>query len=208
MEVDGSRWKSMDVDGSRWKSMEVDQSILTEMAEEKDILQKPEDVAERKVSETILQKPEEIVIGGETYTVAPPTTATLILVSEEMAKLPDFAGIGDENTLFEQLTKALNIAKGCRVLGDVLATLVLGAKRLKETKKRFFGLVEGKTVDNKAALAEKILNELSPEEFHNILFKLLSKLQTAFFLSSINFLTETNQMRLTKPTTTTTVSGR
>jgi hypothetical protein len=43
---------------------------------------------ETKVAETILQKLDEVNVGGKTYTIAPPSTATLILVSETVSKMP------------------------------------------------------------------------------------------------------------------------
>lgn len=43
---------------------------------------------EEKVADTILQKSDEITIGEKTYKIAPPTTATLILASEAVSRLP------------------------------------------------------------------------------------------------------------------------
>jgi hypothetical protein len=160
------------------------------------------DKIEQKVSEAILQRPEDIVIGGETYTVQPPSVATLILASEAIAQLP-VAKLDSENVVSE----SLHIAKDCRILGDIIAILILGAKRLKETKttvkKRLFGLIqstEETTVDNRAALSEKILSELSPKELNSLLTNLLLKMETAFFFGTIIFLIDVN---LTRPTKTT-----
>jgi hypothetical protein len=168
------------------------------------------DKIEGRVSETILQKSEEIVIGGETYTMEPPTTATLILASEAIAQLPMVALNGES-----MVSESLYIAKDCRVLGDIVAILILGAKRLKETKitvrtavrRRFFGLIretenveERTVVDNKAALSEKVLNELTPQEINSLLSKMLSKMETAFFFGTIIFLIDVNLTRATKTT--------
>ena len=43
---------------------------------------------EQQVSDTILQQPTEIQVGEKKYSVAPPSIATLILVSKEISKLP------------------------------------------------------------------------------------------------------------------------
>lgn len=82
---------------------------------------------EQKASETILQKTQEVKIGEETYQVAPPTTSTLILASEYIAQLPSIKLDGDSI-----LIETLYIAKDCRVLGDIVAILILGAKGLTE----------------------------------------------------------------------------
>lgn len=50
------------------------------MAEEKTI--------EQKAAETILQTPVEVKVGSKTYMTAPPSTATLILASEAVSRLP------------------------------------------------------------------------------------------------------------------------
>jgi hypothetical protein len=165
-----------------------------------------EGMTEQRTAETILQKPEEVVIGGETYTVAPPSTATLILASEAIAQLP-VVELDRENVVSE----SLYIAKDCRILGDIVAILILGAKRLKETKitvkKRFCGLVKERkevAVDSKAILSEKILNELSPQQINTLLSGMLAKMETAFFFGTIIFLTDINLTKATK----TTVSGQ
>ncbi|MCC8155482.1 MAG: hypothetical protein LIP01_15645 [Tannerellaceae bacterium] len=45
---------------------------------------------ESKVADTILERKMKLEIGGKYYEVAPPTTATLILVSELVAQLPPY----------------------------------------------------------------------------------------------------------------------
>lgn len=85
---------------------------------------------ESQVAKTVLQQREEIIVGGEVMEVAPPSTATLILTSEAAAQLPRVK-LDSENIAGE----VLYIAKDCRVLGDVVAILILGAKGLTETVK-------------------------------------------------------------------------
>lgn len=166
---------------------------------------------ESKVAKTILQKPEKVVIGKETYQVAPPSTATLILASETIAELPDVR-MNADNLVFE----ALAVAKDCRAIGDVLAILILGAKNLEERivecktrkKKTCFGLItrieeyqEEKVIDRKAELAGKILSDVPPQEINELLNRLLGSMQIAFFFATTTSLVEVNLLRRTKKTT-------
>lgn len=50
-------------------------------------MNKEKDNIEGLVSDTILQKPYSIQIGQETYEVAPPSIATLILASELISQI-------------------------------------------------------------------------------------------------------------------------
>ena len=43
---------------------------------------------EEKTADALLERSQPFALGGKTYELAPPTLATLILVSEELAKLP------------------------------------------------------------------------------------------------------------------------
>jgi hypothetical protein len=164
---------------------------------------------ESKVSKTILQQKEEVIIAGETYNVSPPTVATLILVSEAISQLP-IVNIGSENIASE----CLYIAKDCRVLGDIISILVLGAKNITETKKvatkRFFGLIRDEkevTIDNKAILAKKLLEEVEPRDLHELMARLLKTMQLADFFGLTASLIDINLLRKTREAVTT-VSGQ
>lgn len=161
--------------------------------------------SESRVSQTILQQPEEIVVGDTTYHVAPPTVATIILLSELISFMPKIKA-NAENIIYE----SLSVAKDCRVLGDILATLILGAKGLMETKRvvktRLFGLVKDEeevAINHKEMLAKKILEELRPSQLSNITNTLLSKMEIAFFFGISTSLSEINLLRQTKETETT-----
>ena len=103
-----------------------------------------EKTIEQKVADTILQRGEEITVGGKTYTAAPASTATLILASEAISRLPQT--VLDTGKVMEE---SLSVAKDCRPLGEIAAILVLGAKHLTETvktrreveRRRLWGLV-------------------------------------------------------------------
>jgi hypothetical protein len=168
---------------------------------------KMEKTAENKITETILQLPMTIEIGPDTYEVAPPCLATFILVSSEISKLPDVKPDA-KNILLESLA----IAADCVAIGDIIAILILGAKGLKKTvvekSSRFFGLIRDERIyerDLKAELAEKVLLELSAEKLGDVLGKLLSNLNPAFFFATIDSLIEVNLLRAEKKKTT--VSG-
>lgn len=166
---------------------------------------------ESKVSKTVLQQTEEIMVGGEIMEVASPSTATIILVSEETAKLPHMK-LDGENIAGE----VLYVAKDCRVLGDIVAILILGAKNLSTTKtvekKRLFGLITERkeiTIDNKAQLAKKLLEDVSPRELHNLTIRLLKTLQIADFFALTTSLIEVNLLRQTREVgNETTASGQ
>lgn len=165
---------------------------------------------EKKVADTILQKSKTVEIGGETYEVAPPSTATLILVSKEVAMLPPI----EVNKETDILTETLRIAKDCSFLGDIIAILILGANRITEkkrvVKKRFFGLIKDVsdiTVNRQKELADLLLRHKSPKELNELTAHLLSGMEIGDFFGLTTSLIEIN---LTKPTkeVETTASGQ
>ncbi|MEG1289748.1 MAG: hypothetical protein RSE25_05910 [Bacteroidales bacterium] len=174
---------------------------------------------ESRVAKTVLQQSEEITIAGEVMEVAPPSSATLILVSEEAAKLPNVK-LDSENIAGE----VLYVAKDCRALGDIVAILILGAKNLVERKKvikttakrRLFGLLKETheeeieiTINHKAELSKKLLEDITPRELHNLTVRLLKALQIADFFGLTTSLIEVNLIRQTREVVSeTTASGR
>lgn len=151
---------------------------------------------ESRTAETILQKPLEVMVGEETYTVAPPSTATLILVSELVARLP-----GVSMKLDNYIVESLAVAKDCRVLGEIVATLILGALGIKECRKwaekrSLWGVKKGKGVLEE--LAEKLLEELSPKQLHQLAVQLLSRMEIEDFFSLTASLMDVNLTRPTK----------
>ncbi|MDR0659093.1 MAG: hypothetical protein LBG18_09235 [Mediterranea sp.] len=163
------------------------------------------DTIESKVSKTVLQQQEEVIIGDEIYKVSPPSVATLILASEAISQLP-YVNLDSKNIASE----SLYVAKDCRVLGDIIAILILGAKGLKETrtvvKERFFGLIKKEYViiiDHKANLSKKLLEGLQPRELHETLARLLNTLQIGDFFGLTASLIEINLLRQTREAGTT-----
>lgn len=152
---------------------------------------------ENKVANAILQIGTEITIGKETYKVAPPTTSTVIMVSSEVSKLPKF-----DTKTNDIAETALAIASECKPLGNILAILILGGKRFKEgRKKRFVSIFRNLKTEGEA-LADKILNELSPSELHTKVVQLLSVLEISDFFLLTASLAEINLLRPTKEAVT------
>ena len=166
---------------------------------------------EQRVGATLLQQSRQIEVAGKTYSVAPPTIATLILASEAISLLPQ-ERLDDEHIVEE----TLRIAKDCRALGDILAILILGAKGLTEERtteeRTLFGLYRRRTtrtIDRKRELADELLEALAPRDLYRLISELLRKMQLGDFFGATTSLLE---VKLTKATrgvgTETTARGR
>ena len=160
---------------------------------------------EQKVAETILQKPLTLKVGKDTYEVRPPSLATLILASEEIARLPE-TRINPENLTVESLANISEYSP----LADILAVLILGAKGLKsqrvEKKSRFFGLVTAEKtveVDTKANLSAKILEEWTIPQMREAFTSIVSRMGLVDFFALTVSLREVNMLRRTRETGTT-----
>ncbi len=168
---------------------------------------------ESKVADTILEKSMELEIGGVTFEVAPPTTATLILVSELVSQLP---AVNSAKEAKDIVNETLRVAKDCQVIAEIPAVILLGAANLKERRKtvvkRFFGLVREETesvIDRKKEVAELLLNHLSPQELNQLTVKLLMRLEIGDFFGFTTSLSEINLLKPTKEVgMTTTASGQ
>lgn len=170
-----------------------------------------EKTIEQKAAQTILQEPEVVSIGGKTYNVAPPSVATLILVSAGISRLPHIRL--DEKRVAEEV---LSVAKDCRELGNIAATLILGAKQVNEIVEKRRGLWgflgTRRTVKRRETkmerLSRELLEETSPRDLHNMIAQLLMKMQVSDFFGLTTFLTGINLMRPTKVGTEATASGQ
>lgn len=154
---------------------------------------------ETQVAESILQLNDTIEVGGVTYEVAPPSVATLILVSEAIARLPQLPTTQDKF-----VESGIAAAAACKPLAEVAAILILGARQWKEARgkvkcPRRLSLFARRY---ETALEEQLL-ELSPEELSSLLGKLLGRMQLASFFGITTFLTEVNLLRPTRKVGTT-----
>lgn len=169
---------------------------------------------EKTVTDTILQRSSEsLEIAGNVYPIAPPTPATLILISEQIAEMPDIRFDAD-NILFEVLNKA----KYCKPLGKIAATLILGAKRVNEHRtiivdkivpKRVFRwnklrweteyfhkkLVEVNELEHLSTL---ILEECTNKTLREVVTKRLNNMQISDFFGLTTSLSEANLLKMTK----------
>ncbi len=146
-------------------------------------------MVERKVADTILEKTEQVEVGGVMYDVAPPSTATLIRVSELVASMP-YIDVNTRNILHE----TLRVAKDLEVLGEIAATLILGVK--KERSKLFDILPKRKKVTVKQLTGEILA--LTPQEMRDIISKRLEKMEVGFFFGISISLSEVNLLKPTK----------
>lgn len=154
---------------------------------------------EQTVAETILEKRQKIDIGGKQYDIAPPSIATLILVSEAIARLPkqDF---NPEKIVQE----SLNYAKHSRILAEIAAIIILGARqclgrekdRQKQSKWRLFRRYKH-TRDVKR-LTDEIIFNMSPRELNTFFARVLRTMELSDFFGLTTFLTEINLLQQTK----------
>lgn len=167
-----------------------------------------EETLESKVADTLLQKTREVKIGNKTYKAAPPSTATLILVSEAVSYLPK-----RRLSIKDIAAESLSVAKDCKYLGDIAAILILGARNITATirtqrterKPCFWGLFSREVtymtdtvIDQKEKLSKEILETLSPHELNELITQLLSGMELGDFFALTTFLTEINLLRQTK----------
>jgi len=83
-------------------------------------------------------------------------------------------------------------AKDCRVIGDILAVLILGpTTNPKNTKHRLFGL-KNSFQKEYSRLVEKILYDLSPREVNSLTMELLKLKEIPDFFAITAFLSEIN----------------
>ena len=168
---------------------------------------------EQQVADTILQNPtDEITIGERAYPIGQPTPATLILVSGLVSQLPDMDANSD-NVLAEVLVKA----KDCRIIGKILAALILGAKRIKEnrkiqvtaeyTEKRWsWKKFRTETIRHKEVsyegeyqyLSKQVLDECTTEQLRELITRRLLEMQVADFFALTTSLSAINLLKRTK----------
>lgn len=166
---------------------------------------------EQQVADAILQKAtNSIRIGDITYEVAPPTPATLIMVSGLVSQMPEIDG-KTENILRE----TLRFAKDSEVIGEIAATLIIGAKRIRENRtvetgirrrwswRRFRFVKESETMPEIDYVTRAILEEVAPATLASVISKRFLDMQIADFfglttsLSGINILKPTKEVEQT-----------
>lgn len=164
------------------------------------------DTIESRAADTILEKKIGTVeIDGVTYDIAPPTVATLILVSQIISRLP----VVERVTGAAVVNAVLHHAKDFNALGELAAVMILGAKNLTEKReivtytRKWFGLrrvkcVREEIIDRKSILAERIIQTLSPTELHNLIISRLNNLDIPSFFVITTSLSEANMLKPTR----------
>lgn len=167
---------------------------------------------EKKVTDAILQRAESFILDGVEYEITPPTPATLILISELVSTMP-VVDRKASNILYEVLATAKDLS----VIGKIVATLILGAKRIKERRyvtikaetetkrwswKRLRFVTSRTTIETKVLeldyIAERLLNEVTNEALVQIVSKRLGMMQIGDFFELTTSLSEANQLKRTK----------
>lgn len=150
---------------------------------------------ETRVADTVLQQGVGIEVGGRNYHVAPPSVATLMRVSSLTSQLPSINK--DAN---DDISETLRIAQDCGVLGDIFATIVLGARKpfrgLLAPIERLFWRVKYNRL-SKDSLFEP------PSKLSQVIADCLTEqMEVGFFLDITISLSETNIAKPTKTETT------
>ena len=149
---------------------------------------------EQAVSETILQKPVSVKIGDKEFKIEKPSISTLILVSEEISKLP----VSDLRNNQIAVSTLAN-ARHCKGIGRIVAIMILGAKaigRQGRLKLRFW------EKDKLNELSNYILDNCTSTELNDIFQQTLGRFDIGVFFSLITFLNDINLLSQTKTETT------
>ncbi len=161
---------------------------------------------EQLVAEAILDKATATIdLNGHTYEIAPPTPATLILISSFAAQMPAI----DRNTdsvLFE----TLRTAKDMQPIGRIAAALILGAKRIRENRKvevatkkewswkRMRHVTKKETMTEMDYVARTVLEEVSPKMLAEVIGKRLLDMQVGDFFGLSTSLSAVNITKATR----------
>lgn len=167
---------------------------------------------EKKVADTMLEIPEEVIIGGESYKMPPPSIATLVLFSKYVGQMP-------KETLDEEfpIASLLQQADKLHLLGYALSAVILGAKEFHKevddtTKKGFFNRKsEAKPTITKGEELSQKINQIGIDEVTQVFVKLLKFLRIQDFFQLTTSLIELNLTKRTKMEevgTKTTASGQ
>lgn len=148
-----------------------------------------------ETANVLLEQPIIVKLAGKEYKAKRVSLATLIEVSRLISSLPDIEQF-DVNSLktteniVEASKKGLFYAKNCEIVGLIVATLIIGYEKPKQSIFRFLSNGERK----RAALALKIINGSTIEELITETQKLLNGLDAVSFFVFIASLSAINLM--------------
>lgn len=149
--------------------------------------------------QTILQEPlTDIHIGAHTYDIPSPSIATLIRVSELLAQTPLIPT--EDLKASDIIYTSLHYAKDYRIIGLVVAVLVLGAKTCDEPVTHRHGFLGLRRETHKRCewLAIDVLETMTPTEVLQLLVQLIKTLDIAPFFAITTSLNAINLLRPTK----------
>lgn len=157
---------------------------------------------EEKAADALLERSQPFALGGKTYELAPPTLATLILVSEELAKLPSELFDFDEKT-DSPVVIPLRTARHAHGLSRALARIIVGARPKLSSWQRVQQAAHSicpwlvSEPDVVERLAIEIERSTSIQALALSFVELTHRLEVHDFFSFTTFL---NALRVTKPT--------
>lgn len=164
---------------------------------------------EKHTADVILQRPIKIKIGDKEYDMAQPTLATLVLVSEAVAALPEVS-LTEDNIVVDVIREARHL-KG---IAEVAAIMLLGEKNLTATERRckkyLWGLWKSEeevVVDRKAELAHELM-QCNMRDLNAAIGMMMRCMHTEDFFVIASFLTSINLTKPTRKEATTTAFGR
>lgn len=162
---------------------------------------------ESRVASAILERAvTSLEIDGKQYDIAPPTLATLILVSEIVSMLP----VVDKTKIeaADRIYSALHNARHYKRIGEIIGVLILGAKNVIEKReieikpRRWFGLRRRKTeirnVNRAVELGEQIMLNVRPSLIYELIIKLLQQNEITTFFAITTSLSAANIIKPTK----------
>lgn len=173
---------------------------------------------EQRTARAILETDQETIrIGDQEYTYGKPTLATIIMVSELVSQLPAFPREVDSSGVIHAVMQG---AKDERVIGKILACLILGAKRVKENRQVYAPLENQDTPKKRHRwqfwkrdtaksigrvqteidyVAEQALDNLDVSDAVAIISQRLGRLNiSGFFALTTSLKTEANMLSPTK----------
>lgn len=142
---------------------------------------------EQKVAESLTQAPLEVRIGRRTFFVPRPSSGTIVMISKEISRLPiSKIDYSSEDSL---IASGLGPTRGFTGIGRIIATAVIGAKRLSSVLAPFWRI-------RFRRIARLAMVEMAPPQQFDLLKKIFGRMELADFFAITTFLTEIN---LTKP---------
>jgi len=158
---------------------------------------------EAKAADTILQEAREVKVGDKTYLAADPTCATLAKVSALIPELPKIDAKGNI------LNEVLAVAKDSGAIYQIAATLILGAKRIRQEQAATFGKgwIKKKPKSTFDTLVEELEYDCSPSELFSVVREMLAKMEIADFFALSVSLSEIGLIQRKRETEETTASG-